>query len=114
MRADSLRPRWVGLLLALALLTTGCASLTPPPGRGKNLSYTPRAPEVELESFSGLIQLASREVVERALELRRAKLDSLRALRGMARAHRFEYKMRFHEKKSEKSQDDEDRDKDKK
>jgi len=78
------------------------------------LSYTPRAPEVELESFSGLIQLASREVVERALELRRAKLDSLRALRGMARAHRFEYKMRFHEKKSEKSQDDEDRDKDKK
>ncbi|WNG45490.1 DUF2380 domain-containing protein [Archangium minus] len=42
MRADSSRARWVGLLLALALLSTGCASLTPPPGRGTSLRYTPR------------------------------------------------------------------------
>ncbi|HYO59677.1 hypothetical protein [Archangium sp.] len=42
MRADSPQTRWASLLLATALLFTGCASLTPPPGRGMNLSYTPR------------------------------------------------------------------------
>jgi predicted lipoprotein DUF2380 len=31
-----------GLLLVLALLSTGCVSLTPPPGQGMNLRYTPR------------------------------------------------------------------------
>jgi hypothetical protein len=30
----TLRPGWAGLLLALSLLSTGCASLTPPPGGG--------------------------------------------------------------------------------
>ncbi|HYO58256.1 MAG TPA: DUF2380 domain-containing protein, partial [Archangium sp.] len=35
-------PRWAGLLLAMALLSTGCASLTPPSGRGMNPRYTPR------------------------------------------------------------------------
>ena len=30
------------LLLCVALLATGCASLTPAPGRGRSLSYTPR------------------------------------------------------------------------
>ncbi|PTL85992.1 DUF2380 domain-containing protein [Vitiosangium sp. GDMCC 1.1324] len=29
-------------MLALALLSTGCVSLTPPPGQGMNLRYTPR------------------------------------------------------------------------
>ncbi len=41
MRAD---PAWTpraGLLLAMALLSAGCASLTPPPGRGMNLRYMP-------------------------------------------------------------------------
>ena len=33
----------VVLLLVAALLTAGCASLTPPAGRGRNLGYTPRA-----------------------------------------------------------------------
>ena len=42
MRADSYWAWWVGLLLALALLTTGCASLTPLPGQEMNLSYTSR------------------------------------------------------------------------
>ncbi|PTL79564.1 DUF2380 domain-containing protein [Vitiosangium sp. GDMCC 1.1324] len=36
------RARWVGLVLTLALLSTGCASLTPPSGRGTSLRYTPR------------------------------------------------------------------------
>src|SRR5690349_1225068 len=40
MHADSPRALWVGLLLAMTLLSTGCASLTPPPGRGMNLRYT--------------------------------------------------------------------------
>jgi len=51
----------------------------------------PRAPEVELESFDGLIQLASREAVEQALELRRSLLDSLRAQRDDARSYRYRY-----------------------
>src|SRR3954470_22369089 len=42
MRANSPRARWAGLLLAMALLSTGCMSLTPPPGRGMYLRYTPR------------------------------------------------------------------------
>ncbi|MCY1073564.1 DUF2380 domain-containing protein [Archangium lansingense] len=43
MRADSHRARWAGVLLALALLSTGCASLTPPPaGQGTSLRYAPR------------------------------------------------------------------------
>ncbi|MGZ3460848.1 MAG: DUF2380 domain-containing protein, partial [Archangium sp.] len=42
MRADSSRACWAGLLLAMALLSTGCLSLTPPSGRGMNLRYTPR------------------------------------------------------------------------
>ncbi|WP_239576504.1 TIGR02269 family lipoprotein [Archangium primigenium] len=33
---------WSGLLLTLVLLSTGCASLTPPPGPGTSLRYTPR------------------------------------------------------------------------
>ncbi|WP_257455673.1 DUF2380 domain-containing protein [Archangium lipolyticum] len=41
MRADSLRTLWAGLLLTPALLSTGCLSLIPPPGRGMNLHYTP-------------------------------------------------------------------------
>ncbi|WP_233261237.1 hypothetical protein [Vitiosangium sp. GDMCC 1.1324] len=39
--ADSRRALWAGLVLAVALLSTGCASLTPPPGRGMSLRYTP-------------------------------------------------------------------------
>ena len=42
MRADTPRALWAGILLALALLSTGCMSLTPPPGQGMNLRYTPR------------------------------------------------------------------------
>jgi hypothetical protein len=44
MRADSLQTRQASLLLALALLSTGCVSLTPPPERGMSLRYTPREP----------------------------------------------------------------------
>jgi hypothetical protein len=38
---DSRRARWTGVLLALVLSSTGCASL-PPPGQEMNLRYTPR------------------------------------------------------------------------
>jgi predicted lipoprotein DUF2380 len=41
-RADSPRAPWAGALLTLALLSTGCVSLTPPPGQGMDLRYTPR------------------------------------------------------------------------
>ncbi|MGZ3458305.1 MAG: DUF2380 domain-containing protein [Archangium sp.] len=41
MLADLPRARWTGLLLALALLSTGCTSLTPPPGMRTGLRYTP-------------------------------------------------------------------------
>jgi hypothetical protein len=39
-----LRTRQASLLLALALLSTGCMSLPPPPGQGMSLRYTPREP----------------------------------------------------------------------
>ncbi len=44
MHADSSRATWAGLLLATALLSTGCASLTPPTGRGISLRYSAREP----------------------------------------------------------------------
>jgi hypothetical protein len=40
MRADSSGARGTGLLLALALLSNACVSLTPPPGRQRSLRYT--------------------------------------------------------------------------
>jgi hypothetical protein len=40
MRADSLGAKGTGLLLALALLSNACVSLTPPPGPGRSLRYT--------------------------------------------------------------------------
>jgi hypothetical protein len=42
MRAEPLRAQRAGLLLAMALLSAGCAPLTPPTGRGMNLRYAPR------------------------------------------------------------------------
>jgi hypothetical protein len=42
MRTDSSRTRWAVLLLTAVLLSTGCASQTPPLGRGMNPRYTPR------------------------------------------------------------------------
>ncbi|PTL82506.1 DUF2380 domain-containing protein [Vitiosangium sp. GDMCC 1.1324] len=42
MRADSHRASWAGLLLALALLSTGCASLTQPSVERTSLRYAPR------------------------------------------------------------------------
>ncbi|HEX8538012.1 MAG TPA: DUF2380 domain-containing protein, partial [Cystobacter sp.] len=44
MRDDSSRVTWAGLLLALALLSTGCVSLRPPPGREMSLLYTAGEP----------------------------------------------------------------------
>ncbi|MCY1075413.1 DUF2380 domain-containing protein [Archangium lansingense] len=39
------RPRWALPLLALLLLSTGCASWTPPPGQRTSLRYSPREAE---------------------------------------------------------------------
>ena len=56
-------------------------------------SDAPRAPELELESFGGMIQLASRAEIERALQLRQAMRDSASAVRTLARLRG----MRLHE-----------------
>jgi multidrug efflux pump subunit AcrA (membrane-fusion protein) len=54
----------------------------------------PHAPEVELESFGGIIQLASRAEIERALQLRQAMRDSADAVRRLSRLR----SMRAHER----------------
>jgi hypothetical protein len=41
LHADWLRSRCLSLMLAVALLTNGCASLAPPPSQKRNLGYTP-------------------------------------------------------------------------
>jgi len=53
----------------------------------------PRAPELELESFGGIIQLASRAEIERALQLRQAIRDSAEVYRRLSRLR----SMRMHE-----------------
>ncbi|HYO70172.1 MAG TPA: hypothetical protein VEU33_29255, partial [Archangium sp.] len=40
LRSPSPCSRYAGLLLVLAMLSTGCVSLTPPPGSGMNLRYS--------------------------------------------------------------------------
>jgi hypothetical protein len=45
----------------------------------------PRAPELELESFGGMIQLASRAEIEHVLQLRQAMRDSAMAVRALSR-----------------------------
>ncbi|WNG43567.1 DUF2380 domain-containing protein [Archangium minus] len=42
MGTDSSRTWWAGLLLTAVLMSTGCVSLTPPPGQRMNLPYMPR------------------------------------------------------------------------
>jgi len=49
---------------------------------------TPRAPELELESWGGRIQLAPRADIERVLQLRQAVRDSVDAARRLARLRR--------------------------
>jgi len=65
--------------------------------RKMRMTYTssdsPRAPELELESFGGIIQLASRAEIERALQLRQAMRDSADAVRRLSRLRT----MRMHE-----------------
>jgi hypothetical protein len=55
----------------------------------------PRAPELELESFGGMIQLASRAEIEHAIQLRQAMRDSAQAVRALSRLRGM--RMRFHE-----------------
>jgi hypothetical protein len=93
MRADLPRARWVGLLLALALLSTGCAALTPPPSRGMSLRDTPgeatgpaSAQEPGVESHRLLVSPPESETPER-LHRRRASRAEVTAA-GPDRAER--------------------------
>jgi hypothetical protein len=52
--SNSPRIPQASLLLALALLSTGCVSLTPPPGRGMSLRYTPREPVAPVSARPGI------------------------------------------------------------
>ena len=54
----------------------------------------PRAPQLDLESFGGIIQLASRAEIERAILLRQAMRDSAEAARRLSRLR----SMRLHER----------------
>ena len=56
---------------------------------------TPVTPEMELESFGGMIQLASRAEIEHAIELRQAMRDSVQAMRTLSRLRSM--RMRGHE-----------------
>ncbi|MGZ3461227.1 MAG: hypothetical protein ACXU86_22285, partial [Archangium sp.] len=75
-----------GLLLALALLSTGCASLTPPPRQGMNLRYTPRetpgpasAQESGVEAPRALATRPESKAAER-LHRRRASREEVTAV----------------------------------
>jgi hypothetical protein len=66
---------------------------TPTPPTPPGAPRAPQAPELELESFGGLIQLASQEEALQAIDQQRAAYDSLRssilrARRDLARARR--------------------------
>ena len=72
------------------LIETPKAPKPPKPPRAPRaprslLSQAPLVPELELESFGGLIRLASQEEVLKALTKQRAKYDSLRSLRSNVR-----------------------------
>ncbi|PTL84757.1 DUF2380 domain-containing protein [Vitiosangium sp. GDMCC 1.1324] len=56
---------WVVLMLIMAVLTTGCASLTPPPERGRNLGYTPREELPRVLAAPSPSSLSEPEVEER-------------------------------------------------
>ncbi len=62
------------------------APRAPQPPRTPRMRRAPIVPELELESFGGLIRLASQEEVLRALTIQRSRLDSARSMRLRARA----------------------------
>ncbi|WNG22058.1 DUF2380 domain-containing protein [Cystobacter fuscus] len=75
--------RWVGLLLTLALLSTGCGSLSASSGMGMSFRYTPG-------EATGPVQLASREEVaagpdSAGREVRQRALAAQLAFRGALR-----------------------------
>jgi hypothetical protein len=79
-RTDWLRPRWAGLLVAFALLTNGCASLTPPPGRESNLGYMPRGgpgPTSAAEAIGGAVPHGTAEPGRQSATLTRQAVFGL-------------------------------------
>jgi hypothetical protein len=93
MRADLLRALWAGLLLTVALFSTGCASLAPSPGRGRNLSYSPReAVGLALAEGSNHHRRALREThdaaepaLQRAIQARQAVFVAIVDVSGSTR-----------------------------
>jgi hypothetical protein len=95
MRADTSWRRWSGLLLALAWVGTGCASMKPP-GTGKTLSYIARAAgaepveheapgteSVESDSSSDEQKPRQRQRLYRRHEAREPLLGAGPAVRGL-------------------------------
>ncbi|HEX5754311.1 MAG TPA: DUF2380 domain-containing protein [Archangium sp.] len=83
------RPRWAVLLLALALLSTSCASWTPPPGRGKNLRYSPReeeTPSLVLEAGTSQRQHRRQGAREAVTAVEPARQEALAAHLAFVRA----------------------------
>ena len=111
---------WNFTLPAEAASASAPSPPTTPPSeprtRAPRVTYTsaqpgdaPRAPELELESFGGIIQLASRADIERALQLRQAMRDSAEAVRRLSRLR----SMRIHEQRPRSAPDDQKDDPDK-
>ena len=92
------------------------ASGSPRPRSSRTMTFTPRpetpyAPELELESFGGLIQLASSSDIERMVQLRQAMRDSAEAVRRLARLRAIG-RMHMHDRTAPEARTDEDPDKD--
>jgi hypothetical protein len=89
MRGDSLRPRWLCMLLTAALLTNGCASTTPP-GHGRTLGYTPGVapgPKWAAGAVRGGRPRGPEEPGrQRATLARQAVLDAVKHVKGTAGA----------------------------
>jgi hypothetical protein len=79
------------LLLAMALLSTGCASLPPPPGPGMNLRYTqheattPALPDVARAAGDALPRDAARPVQPSLAPTRQALLGAVLHVSGATR-----------------------------
>jgi hypothetical protein len=77
----------LGLLLTMALLSTGCASVTPPAGRGMSLRYAPHGTAVPAlaHGVSRGTETGARPEPRSALQTRQAVLGALLDVSGSTR-----------------------------